>query len=643
MSKARVAILEDDSTLAQAMKVAFERAGFEVFVTSQGPEMQEYIRRTTVECLFVDCLLPGGSGVDFVTNLRKTYPPNLLNIVMMSGIFTDAAFVKETVRSTQANGFLKKPFDIMEAVQKLKTTSSSAEAQVELSPRKALYLLFNKVKVSVREKRKSIEALEEIHGFDLPYLYSLMVETLATGHLNVVNSKGEVSGISFSNGRIVAVDIIDQETQLGKLLIESGYILPEDLNEALGLTSAKKLGERLIHGNLLSPHAFNIALANQMSIRLSRTIVDAPLKVNFVGTDVELTHPHIDSEALSIFLHDWIAAKISIQWLKAHYVQWAEYPLMKSPNFQAESPILHTPLVSHFNGFVDYMTSGATLHQLMDSRKFPEETAYKALHLLLTKGLLTFGEQIKNLDPVEKAKQLKTLSAQFTGKNKLEIWDIMVRMASGSDSDPQAVINEFKRILGDAPKAADRELYAIHSELMKISEEVHKFAISGNREKMKEDILKAELESKIKANNQLEEAKNALHKAQYSQASVLLDKVSALDPNTEKLKMYKIWARLGQVPNDKLKMQALNEVEMQLMQIPPEEKYDALFSFVMGLYQKAKGDIPASKKSFEKASNIDSNFLAARRELALLNNKDEKKDVFNRDLKDLVSGFFKKK
>ena len=211
MSKARIAILEDDITLLNAMKTAFERAGFEVAASSNSSEISEYIKKNTVACLFVDCLLPGGSGVDFVQTLRKTYPASALDIVMMSGIFTDAGFVKETIRATQASSFLKKPFDISEALEKVKV-ASGIEAEAEMSPRKALYLLFNRPKVSVREKRKSIEALEEIHGFDLPYLYSLMVETLATGHLNIVNGKGDVSGISFSNGRIVAVDIIEEAT-----------------------------------------------------------------------------------------------------------------------------------------------------------------------------------------------------------------------------------------------------------------------------------------------------------------------------------------------------------------------------------------------------------------------------------------------
>lgn len=203
MPKVRVAILEDDSTLTTAMKAAFERAGFDVYASVRLDEIMEFLGQSPVNTVFVDCLLPGGSGVDFVEQIRKIYPAQILDVVMMSGLFTDASFIKETLRSTQATSFLKKPFELTEALAAIKVKESVASAAEELSPRKALYLLFNKPKVSVREKRKAIEALEEIHGFDLPYLYSLMVETQATGHLNIVGAKGDVSGISFSQGKIV--------------------------------------------------------------------------------------------------------------------------------------------------------------------------------------------------------------------------------------------------------------------------------------------------------------------------------------------------------------------------------------------------------------------------------------------------------
>jgi FixJ family two-component response regulator/TPR repeat protein len=643
MARGKVVILEDDSTLASAMKKAFEKIGFDAYMTPKSEEALEYIHKNPVAALFVDCLLPGGSGVDFVESIRSKFPVNALPIVMMSGIFTEAGMIKDTLRSTKAVAFLKKPFELQEALDCLKESSITLTREEDQSPRKALYMLFNKPKVSVREKRKAIEALEEIHGFDLPYLYSLMVETLATGHLNLVGGKGDVIGISFSNGKIISVDTTDQSTQLGKLLIEAGYLNPEDLKEALTSKSQKKLGERLIQSGLLSPHAFDIALANQMSIRLSRTIVDVPMKINFVATEVELTHPFIDSEALSVFLHDWVAAKISPEWLQAHYTQWGNYSLAKSSTYVADHPVVHMPLIAHFTGFVDYFTSGPTLSELMDKKRFPVETAYKALHLLLAKGLLIFAERGVRKDPEERLKFLKRSMAQFHNKNKLEIWDILVGMAGGSDSEPHFVISEFKKLLGPEPRPEERDISKLYAQLKKIADEALQFSQGGNREKMKEELAKQEVEMQIKAANLFEEAKQALHKSHFTQAADLLARAHSMDHSLERLKLYMLWARLAQLESASDKIQLLREVEMDLLQVPPEEKFDAVYSYVMGLYHKGMGDVMQAKKAFEKAYNLDSNLLAARREIAAIMQKSPKKDMLNRDLKDLVAGFFKKR
>ena len=92
-------------------------------------------------------------------------------------------------------------------------------------------------------------------------------------------------------------------------------------------------------------------------------------------------------------------------------------------------------------------------------------------------------------------------------------------------------------------------------------------------------------------------------------------------------------------------MVQLKEVELDLMQVPPDERYDALYPFVLGLYLKAMGDYTGAKKSLEKALALDSSLLVARRELGhlvTLSNK-PKPDIFTMDLKQVVSGFFKKK
>lgn len=646
MAKARVAIIEDDITLSNAMKAAFERSGIEVFATAREDEIESYLKQNPVNTLFVDCLLPSGSGIDVVSKIRKSHPAADLDIVLMSGLFTDSTFVKESLRGTEATAFLKKPFDLKEALDCVKIKETVAQAQEDASPRKKLYQLFNKPKVTVREKRKAIEALEDIHGFDLPFLYSLMIETQATGHLNIAKDNGDLLGISFSQGKIVTVDVVDQETQIGKLLIESGYILPDDLEAGLATAAPKRIGQRLIHANLLSPHAFDIALSNQMSIRLSRTISDMPIRVNFVATDVELTYPHIDSEMLTTFLHDWIASKISPVWLKAHYTQWGEYAIVKSGTYDPSSPVLNMPLISHLEGFVDFFTNGNSLNKLIESKKFPEDVALKGLHLLLTKGVLIFGDRALILDPVERLKSLNKIFNQVKNKSKIEVWDVITQISGITEAEPQLIFSEFKKILGPAPgldtgTKPPPELVKVFTDLSSLAQEAFQISQSGSREQIKEIAAREAFESKMKGASFFEEAKKALEKSQYPQAVTFLKKAGDIDPSLEKLKLYGLWAKLGPMDPQVMKPQVLREIEMELMQIPPEEKFDSLFSFVMGLMHKAKGDFPSAKKLFEKAYNLDNNFLIARREMVAVGNRSPaKKDG---DLKDMVAGFFKRK
>jgi CheY-like chemotaxis protein len=646
MSSTKILVFEDDASLREALRSALTKLGAECFVTDKENEAKEILDKNEISILFIDCLLPGLSGVEFVESIRKKYPPELLQVILMSGIFTDSSFVKDSIRSTQAKAFLKKPFEIKDINNLISIRAVTSSIKQEMSPRRALYQIFNKMKTTVRERRKLIESLEEIHGYDLPFLYNLLVESKMSGHLNIVSQSGDVSGISFSQGAIVGVDIADKETFLGKLLIESGYILPDDLNEALNQKSPKKLGEKLIQDNLLSPHAFNIVLSNQMNIRLSRTIINSNLRVNFVETDMEMTSPNIDSDSLLQFLHDWIAGKMTGEWLKSHYTQWINFKLTFGPNYSPDHESINMPIVTALDNLMPRLTSGDSLSKIIDTGMYPEEPFYKALHFLLTKGIVIFSEAVQSVSADEASKMLKKVSAQFQGKNKLEIFDLMVRMTGVEEDDHLGAFNQFINILGDKNQLPTSELKNIYSQIEKQARESYEFCKSGNRDKMREEMTRTEIEIKLKAASQFEEAKNSLQRAQYSVAYQLLLKVLAVDPGTSRYKMYMAWAKLGLIDtkNTQDKKITLKDVEMDMLQLSPEDKFEALYHFVVGLYNKVNKDFTGARKSFEKALAMDPTLIVARRELSKIGTQSsEKKDVLNRDLKDLVSGFFSKK
>ena len=641
LNETKVVVLEDDKTLSGALKSLLAREGIEAFVTASPDEARNFLTQHRIATIFIDCLLPTENGVDFARNLRAQFPKEILDVVLMSGIFTEVGFIRDSLRETGAVSFLKKPFANEELLNLVKKSDVVVEEAPH--PRKILYRLFSRPDASAREKRKAVEALEDIHGFDLPLIYSVLVDAKLSGHLNIVSASGDVSGIVFSEGVIVGVDIADKETYLGKLLIESGYIRPDDLNEVLNIRNTKKIGEKLIQGNLLSPHGFNIVLSNQMSLRLSRTIVNENVRVNFVPGEVERTEPHIDSELFQVFLHDWIASKLTLEWLKTNFTQWASARFVRSPLYSQRVSALQMPLVSNLEGVIEKLVSGVTLAEVLDSKLYGEETFYKTLHFLLTRGLLACEDHTA-LKPEERTAVMRKMLQQFAQKNRVEIFDLMARMTSQSAENPEKVYKEYLSLLGAEPLATEKELVVLYQQLLQLSKGAYDFARSGNREKMKEEFLRGEVEMRLKAANFFEEGKNFLQRSQHREALEIIQKAATLDSRIDKLHLYLAWAKLGLIEQSRNRAQTIKEIDMDLMQVSPEDKFDALYSFVMGLSWKVKGDLTAARKAFEKSIALDNTMIVARREMTVLSSMEPAKtDLFNDDLTALVGNFFTRK
>lgn len=635
-------MLEDDFTLGEALREAFQRAGHEVFLFPDPDAAIGVIVKEKIDFLFVDILLPKIMGIDFIEKVRSSVPAkSRFRIVLMSGVYTDKEFTAEAIKKTQAIAFLKKPFELEEALKLLKP--EDAAGKEEMSPRKSLYQIFGRSMVSNREKRKMIEALEEVSGFDLPFIYSLLVETKSSGHLNIYTPDGNVSGVSLSNGMIVGVDIEDKTTYLGEMLIQSGYTMAEDVQEALTDKSPRRLGQRLIQANKLSPHAFDLVLTEQMNIRLSRTIIDHMIRINFAAVEVEQSEPHVDSESLSYFLHDWIASKLSVAWLKSMHLMWASYRITKSSAFKPDHPALEMSLIQSLEGFGALLEKGVTMTELLEKHGYHEAAVHKALHFLLTKGLIVFSKSEAVTNPAEQLKTLKKVWLEIQNRNHFQVIEYF-----GIGQDTVVTVNsmmeELLPVLGPAPKDAKSELYRVWNQVKNRANEACVAYLDGNqRQQYKQSTQKNEAEKKLRATTLMEEAKQALQLNQYAKANKLMDEVSTLNTELAQFHLYFAWAKIGNLDPAK-KIQQMKDIDFELMQVPPDEKYDAVFLFVTGLSQKAKGDVIGARKSFEKCLALNSSMIVARRELHQLGpvnaNKD---DLLSMDLKKMVSGFFKKK
>lgn len=146
-----IGIIEDDSNLRdnvehffsiyEDMKIAFSVNSIEKFL-SVSPQLSQppYL-------IFIDNGLPGISGIDGISIIRKTYPN--AHIVMISGSCDEESIWKAVTAG--ANGYLLKPLSLKKLVKQIDIIKNNGAL---ISPEIAS-MLFSKIsqKTKVKEQR----------------------------------------------------------------------------------------------------------------------------------------------------------------------------------------------------------------------------------------------------------------------------------------------------------------------------------------------------------------------------------------------------------------------------------------------------------------------------------------------------------
>ena len=113
-----VAIVEDEDSIALALRVLMEREGLSATRYADGRAALEGLPQTVPDLLLLDVHLPGLGGFALCEAIRRVPSLAATPILMMSA--AAGAHGAERARAAGANGFLAKPFDARDLVAQVR-------------------------------------------------------------------------------------------------------------------------------------------------------------------------------------------------------------------------------------------------------------------------------------------------------------------------------------------------------------------------------------------------------------------------------------------------------------------------------------------------------------------------------------------
>lgn len=643
---AKVLLVDDESDILDPMTRLLEKNGFQVTACRSGEHALSEAERQKFDFALIDLLLPSLSGVDLAKSIRKTSASGASQIFLMSGIFTDQSSIQENTQATGALDFFTKPFDSKKVIKIFNDLRGAIDTEGSQAPQKSLHKLLHMPEASPRKKRKIIESLEHIHSFDLPVICSLLVETESSGHLNIVSAEGKLAGINFAGGHIVGVDLADQETFLGQLLLDAKFISLADLDLALGSPNQRRIGERLVRENFLSPHAVDWALRRQMEIRLNSILGFGEIQINYAPATVDLLEPYISPTDYSQLMFHLITTRVDSSWLISLYKLQMSANLTVGEKFSDLSSVSEGKDSSEIQKIVELAKAGKmTLASILKSEDYDSSLFLQTLHYLIVRRIVRFEER-----NVEGSQQghfivLESLSREIARLNYFEIFQRLGSTSKPKPAEVKQVYEDFKNWVRELDGATEKaKIPDLKETIQFVNKAFETLRDPQLAEKYEQDLAAFAVKSRIKASEKFMRGVDLLNSGQFQKALSEFKRVKELKANYDQLDMYILWAELSAFPS--FKPADIAKLEKKIARINDQDKMTAIFSHVEGLLSKHKGNIMNARMHFSKAVQRDATFVMAKRELANLTVKksdNDNKDFLHKDITQIFSSIFKKK
>lgn len=637
----KVLIVDDDKSSATVLGEVVKRLGFKPVIAHKPADALNVVRLQTVQAALVDVLLPKMSGVDLVTEFRKTKFGEA-PVVFVSGVFKDKAFAADAMKKTGAVDFLFKPFGPEELTECL----NKALANLVIAEKWSVQSLVTRKFTTAREQARAIENLEQIKGRDFPYLLHFMLSADVSGNLNIVNDAGEIFGVSFNKGTVVDVDSAESQSTAILALIQNGFFAQEDW-DAYQANNAKKNFplERLVEEGFVSPHAVATARHDQILSDLKAICSGETLQINLSAqesTSEPPKHAVRADELIQVFM---VTPEefFTLGYLTSFYESVLKHPVVMQAPEQAEA-VWTAEQFKAVVGLKSIIDRAGSIDEMLTQFPDAREKVLQAIHFLLMNRAIRFDDPNRTKNTAVVLERYKKLYAELSSRTPDKIFEYFGAASNAPKQALDSIRDEYLKSNNPdiIKKDGNAELTELCTKCYDLVKKAHDIMTDDlKRQAFFEEQKLKSAEKSREANRIVAEALDMLRKGQFQNALKKTKEAEAVHQTTLVF-LIGVWAEMkcGAAANKP----RLQEMFRKLEALPLDDRKSAYYYMALGLVKKGMGDLSASSY-FEKALQMDSLLIEAKRELNTSGAppKKEKLDLFTGDITQVVSQLFRRK
>ncbi len=121
----KILVIDDEPDVVSYLSAFLEDEGFDVVSANNGPDGLTLAREETPDLITLDITMPGMSGIEVLTTLRRDENLNALPVVIITGVTSfDKLTDYRDVRPPE--GFMQKPIDLAQLLSTIETLLDSS-------------------------------------------------------------------------------------------------------------------------------------------------------------------------------------------------------------------------------------------------------------------------------------------------------------------------------------------------------------------------------------------------------------------------------------------------------------------------------------------------------------------------------------